>query len=461
MCNCQRPPPHVHCKVYKVRQNKENPANRKRKEQTIAAAPPSDLKDIPFPNNSIPISPSIPIPPSYPKPVEMVKPVLTELDSAVPRIPSLPIMDTGILPSNHEDSSKPPSDVSHFDSMQCWSDTQNVWNFPSADIPGIQNSDWLTQLNLTILDSTQPTNPLSQSILSPSSAITSPKQSLAETLRMYFETYGDPTDFTRCSLEKQILERASVAQVKAGKCDLLFRMLDTFNQNSIHVTVTWYLMHNNSENCIKGNVFPGLYAILKHYPSILFTLGSTTDYSDNAETLPRGKITITFLNTSTVIGVKPLCTSVALMDNCFRRFAEVEVREAWSRGNQTWTAIGNIDTKKLKEMIAFGEEAERVLAAATNPCRICVRMNLQNDQNYFEKLPLLSLILKRVVSEYPGVVFTLYRMSCQNRLVNCVVEFSETKDWVSIINSYEANIVVFEYKEEDLDPSSAPLLLDL
>ena len=22
MCNCQRPPPHVHCKVYKVRQNK-------------------------------------------------------------------------------------------------------------------------------------------------------------------------------------------------------------------------------------------------------------------------------------------------------------------------------------------------------------------------------------------------------------------------------------------------------
>ena len=140
----------------------------------------------------------------------MVKPVLTELDSAVPRIPSLPIMDTGILPSNHEDSSKPPSDVSHFDSMQCWSDTQNVWNFPSADIPGsslslffhylVQNSDWLTQLNLTILDSTQPTNPLSQSILSPSSAITSPKQSLAETLRMYFETYGDPTDFTRCSL---------------------------------------------------------------------------------------------------------------------------------------------------------------------------------------------------------------------------------------------------------------------
>ena len=45
-----------------------------------------------------------------------------------------------------------------------------------------------------------------------------------------------------------------------------------------------------------------------------------------------------------VITIKPLCTSVALMDNCFRRFAEVEVSESWSHGNQTWTAIGNIDT---------------------------------------------------------------------------------------------------------------------
>lgn len=28
MCNCQRPPPHVHCKVYKVRQNKVNMDSR-------------------------------------------------------------------------------------------------------------------------------------------------------------------------------------------------------------------------------------------------------------------------------------------------------------------------------------------------------------------------------------------------------------------------------------------------
>lgn len=27
VCNCQKPPPHVHCKVYKVRQNKANKCN--------------------------------------------------------------------------------------------------------------------------------------------------------------------------------------------------------------------------------------------------------------------------------------------------------------------------------------------------------------------------------------------------------------------------------------------------
>ena len=46
-------------------------------------------------------------------------------------------------------------------------------------------------------------------------------------------------------------------------------------------------------------------------------------------------------------------------------------------------------------------------------------------------------------------------------MVNCVVEFSETKNWVSIINSYEANIVVWEYKEDSKDEKNYQLLLDL
>ena len=121
----------------------------------------------------------------------------------------------------------------------------------------------------------------------------------------------------------------------------------------------------------------------------------------------------------------------------------------------------NDPSKKLKEMISFGEKAEGILAKAPNPCRICVSMNLQNGDNYFEKLPLLSVILKRVVAEYPDVVFTLYRMSCQQHMVNCVVEFSESKNWVSIINSYEANMVVWEYKEDTKDDKNYQLLLDL
>ena len=54
-------------------------------------------------------------------------------------------------------------------------------------------------------------------------------------------------------------------------------------------------------------------------------------------------VAITFLNTSSLMHVRPLCTAVALMDNCFRRIAEVEVHESWSHNEQVWTAIGNAD----------------------------------------------------------------------------------------------------------------------
>lgn len=50
------------------------------------------------------------------------------------------------------------------------------------------------------------------------------------------------------------------------------------------------LLWKNVGTCINRSVFPGLYTILVFYPSILFTLGSTTDYSDDAEAAPSGKI---------------------------------------------------------------------------------------------------------------------------------------------------------------------------
>ena len=38
-------------------------------------------------------------------------------------------------------------------------------------------------------------------------------------------------------------EKAEQMQLKAGKCDMLFKMVDSFYQNALHVTMTWHLMH--------------------------------------------------------------------------------------------------------------------------------------------------------------------------------------------------------------------------
>ena len=45
-------------------------------------------------------------------------------------------------------------------------------------------------------------------------------------------------------LNEALAEKAEQMQLRAGKCDMLFKMLDSFNQNALHVTVTWHLMHN-------------------------------------------------------------------------------------------------------------------------------------------------------------------------------------------------------------------------
>ena len=45
-------------------------------------------------------------------------------------------------------------------------------------------------------------------------------------------------------IDTALAEKAEQMQLRAGKCDMLFKMLDSFNQNALHVTVTWHLMHN-------------------------------------------------------------------------------------------------------------------------------------------------------------------------------------------------------------------------
>lgn len=114
-------------------------------------------------------------------------------------------------------------------------------------------------------------------------------------------------------------------------------------------------------------------------------------------------------------------------------------------------------------MILFAEESQRRMERSNNVCRVCVSYSRSKEDTYFENLPLISLILKRVSNDYPDVVFSLWRMVCDEKRVLCVLQFSEDHDWVKVINGYESSIEVFT---EDQLPSFMPrvsstILLDV
>ncbi len=114
-------------------------------------------------------------------------------------------------------------------------------------------------------------------------------------------------------------------------------------------------------------------------------------------------------------------------------------------------------------MIAFAEESQKKMEKADRSCRVCVSYSRSKEETYFENLPLISLILKRVSNDFPDVVFSLWRMVCDDQRVVCVLQFSEDHDWVKVINSYESSI---EVCNEDQFKSmsrvdSQPVLLDL
>ena len=65
MCNCQRPPPHVHCKVYKVRQNKKKtlpPVGQDVSIPTVSTDPGSMITQIHIdPHNLPPVQTFTPV----------------------------------------------------------------------------------------------------------------------------------------------------------------------------------------------------------------------------------------------------------------------------------------------------------------------------------------------------------------------------------------------------------------
>ena len=66
----------------------------------------------------------------------------------------------------------------------------------------------------------------------------------------------------------------------------------------------------------------------------------------------------------------------------------------------------------------------------------------------FENLPLMCLIMKRVSADYPSVIYSLERMTCDDQRVVFMLLFSENRNWVKILNGYESNIEVC--REENL-----------
>ena len=314
-----------------------------------------------------------------------------------------------------------------------WQDPQSLWQLPSLEVPGIQNGDGLTQLNLRLLDNWD------QNYYNTPNQNYEGLKKFSDNLKVYFDGWQDMNEYDRNSLESRLLAEAAKLQLKAAKTDVLFKMLDSFNKNSIQVTVTWQLLDNTLERKQISNSLPSLYTIVKHYPTVLFTLENNSDFEENTNI---GKITITFMNTGAVKDVKSLCTCIALLDNSFRRFADVTVSEQWTEPDMSYKTIGNIDHKKLKEMIAFAERSQKVMESSTNVCRVCVSYSRSKEDTYFENLPLISLILKRVSTDFPEVVFSLWRMVCDDKRVVCVLQFSEDKDWVKVINGYESSIEV-------------------
>ena len=98
VCNCQKPPPHVHCKVYKVRQNKLKQAS---------------LHDHHYPTD-------------IPK-------------SITPDIPVLaPIVDESPFPNRpYQPEPAPTTQVTRWEGISnTWQDPQALWQLPNLDVSG-------------------------------------------------------------------------------------------------------------------------------------------------------------------------------------------------------------------------------------------------------------------------------------------------------------------------------------
>ena len=167
MCNCQRPPPHVHCKVYKVRQNKLKTLEDGHGKDEAFASAVTNVTPIPPPivDKTEYIPPPIVdkteyIPPPIVDKTEYIPPPKQEVDPlplssvtsvprmmepphvivpvetpSVPRIPSLPVLDP--YPSGVTREDPKTMEQARWEPFQLpWQEASSSWQFNSNDIPG-------------------------------------------------------------------------------------------------------------------------------------------------------------------------------------------------------------------------------------------------------------------------------------------------------------------------------------
>ena len=96
----------------------------------------------------------------------------------------------------------------------------------------------------------------------------------------------------------------------------------------------------------------------------------------------------------------------------------------------------------LRRMQVIGEAARQKIQSCPTRNRIVISYSRVSEDNSFENLPILSIVLKRVTNDYPESVYLLERMICDERRVVCVLLFNEDRDWVNIIRQYEVNLDV-------------------
>lgn len=102
VCNCQKPPPHVHCKVYKVRQNKMK--------QSANAEVHYDQES-------------------------------ASIKVQIPEISIIPSMEEQPYP-NRAYQPEPPISISptRWEGVSGnWQDPQSLWQLPSLEVPGSKN----------------------------------------------------------------------------------------------------------------------------------------------------------------------------------------------------------------------------------------------------------------------------------------------------------------------------------